>query len=57
MRSPSSSLVCNAVPLLSAFQDDTAPEKDVRKGFVPVQAAARQHINPARDNLRYQHQS
>ncbi|CAG13234.1 unnamed protein product [Tetraodon nigroviridis] len=49
LRSLSSSLVCNAVPSL---QDDSAPERDVRKGFVPVQAAARQHQNPGRDNLR-----
>ncbi|TNM95856.1 hypothetical protein fugu_016939 [Takifugu bimaculatus] len=27
-------------------QDDSAPEKDVRKGFVPVQAAARQKSQP-----------
>ncbi|XP_029685519.1 uncharacterized protein isoform X1 [Takifugu rubripes] len=33
-------------------QDDSAPEKDVRKGFVPVQAAARQSLGLGRDNLR-----
>lgn len=53
---------CSAVPKLvprlymslPSLQDDLAPEKDVRKGFVPVQAATWQNINPRRDNLRYQ---
>lgn len=45
--------MCDHVPVsVCVPQEDLAPERDVRKAFVPVQAADRQHINPGRDNLR-----